>query len=200
MVEIVSPGKSGDAEIRHTTVSREASRFTALRPGGFVPAGKYAELLVDGALVMSDTRHEHITNIDAVLASQGHVLIGGLGLGMICHPIAAKKGVTKITVVERNKGVIDLVSPTLPKKVEVIHSDIFDYKPEKGAKFDTIYFDIWTDICTDALPDMGKLLRRFRKYLADDGWINCWCRDRLKSERRRELAEEREYRAHGIRI
>lgn len=186
MTEIVPPGESGDAKIEHFTLSGTQSLLSATKPGMYCPPGGYAQLFVNGQLVMSDTRHEHISNIDAVIRSRGHVFIAGLGLGMICHPIARKPKVSKITVIEKSQGVIDLVGPTLPDKVEVIRADIFDFKPEKGTKYDTIYFDIWPNMCTDYLPEMGKLLRRFRKHLTEGGWINCWCRKTLQAQKRKE--------------
>jgi len=189
----LQPGESGNAVVTHFTVSREQSQFTALRPGQYVPAGDYVQLNVDGVLMMTDTRNERNTNWDVVDQSKGRVFIAGLGIGMICHAIAAKREVKKITVLEKSQGVIDLVAPTLPKKVEVIQGDIFEFKPAKETQFDTIYFDIWPDLCTDNLPQMGKLHRRFRRHLAPDGWIDSWCRDSLRARQRRERREERQW-------
>jgi hypothetical protein len=194
MVEIVPPGESGDAKIVHFEVSETDSRFTALRGGrDYVPAGRYAKLIVGRALMMSDTRHEQITNYEVVQRAKGHVFIGGLGLGMVTHAIAAKPEVTKITVLEKSQGVIDLVGHTLPSKVEVIQGDVFDYKPGKSQKFACIYFDIWPDLNTDNLSEMTKLHRRFRKYLTDDGWMDSWCRGILRSERRRDQRNKNSY-------
>ena len=189
----LQPGESGNAVVTHFNVSRDQSQWTAMRPGGYVPAGDYVQLNVDGALMMTDTRHEQITNYGVVQHSKGHVFIAGLGIGMICHAIAAKGEVKKITILEKSPGVIDLVAPTLPKKCEVIQGDIFDHKPAKGTLYNTIYFDIWPDLCTDHLPQMGKLHRRFRRHLAEGGWIDSWCRDSLKARQRRERREERAY-------
>jgi len=193
MSEVLAEGTKGDVTIEHFTVSDEESQFTALRGGmGYVPAGDYVRLLISGAVVMSDTRMEQFTNYDVLRESKGRVFIAGLGLGMICHGIAAKPEVSKITVLELNENVIDLVAPSLPEKVEVNQGDIFEYKPGRWEQFDTIYFDVWNDICTDNLPQMGKLFRRFRKHLAPNGWMDCWCRDYLKKQRRKELQQERE--------
>lgn len=191
MQKKLQPGESGDAVVTHFTVSQSQSRFTALQPGGYVPAGDYVQLNVGGVLMMTDTRHEQLTNYDVVRASKGHVFIAGLGIGMICHAIADKREVKKITVLEKSQGVIDLVAPSLPKKVEVVQGDIFDHKPTKGTLYETIYFDIWPDICTDNLPEMGKLHRRFRRCLTPDGWMDSWCRDSLKARQRRERREEK---------
>jgi len=186
MVEILAPGESGDAKISHVSVTREDSLRTCLRPREYVSEGQYVQLHVNGVLMMSDTRHEHITNYTVVSKARGQVFIAGLGVGMICHAIADKSEVDRIVVIEKSQGVIDLVGPTMPAKVEVIQGDVFEFKAAKGTKFDTIYFDIWPFITTDNLPEMGRLHRRFRKYLAKDGWMQSWCRDRLKSQLRQE--------------
>jgi len=197
MVDILSPGKSGDAEITHFTVSEQESRFTAMRnvlhPGSYVQPGSYAQLTVGRTLMMTDTRNEQRTNFEVVYKANGHVFIAGLGIGMILHPIAAKPEVTKITVLEKSQGVIDLVKGTLPTKVEVVQGDIFEYKPEKGTKFDCIYFDIWPDINTDNLPEMATLHRRFARCKTPGGWMGSWCRDQLKSQKRRENRQGSRY-------
>lgn len=191
MQKKLQPGESGDAVVTHFSVSRDQSQWTAMRPGGYVPAGDYVQLNVGGVLMMTDTYHEQHTNYDVVHHSKGHVFIAGLGIGMICHAIAAKREVKKITILEKSQGVIDLVAPTLTKKCEVIQGDIFDHKPAKDTKYNTIYFDIWPNICTDNLAEMGKLHRRFRRHLAPEGWLDSWCRNTLKAKQRQERREER---------
>jgi spermidine synthase len=189
MVEILPPGKSGDAEITHFTVSKAASDMTALRafqhPGAYVQPGDYARLVVGRTLMMTDTQNEKRTNFEVVYQAKGHVFIAGLGIGMILHPIAAKPEVIKITVLEKSQGVIDLVAKTLPAKVGVVQGDIFEYKPEKGTKFDCIYFDIWPFITPDNLPEMATLHRRFARCKTQGGWMDSWCRAHLKSQKRR---------------
>ena len=36
-------------------------------------------------------------------------------------------------------------------------ADIFEWKPARGVKFDTLYWDIWPTICVSNLKDMAKL-------------------------------------------
>lgn len=64
MVEILQPGESGNAKISHFAVSEALSRFSSLRPGEYTAAGDYIQLRVGGVLMMSDTRNEHMTNLD----------------------------------------------------------------------------------------------------------------------------------------
>jgi spermidine synthase len=193
MAEIVPEGSVGEARVEHFTVSEQDSKFTSIRalvnPGRdeFVEPGTYARLIVCGATMMSDTRMERRSNVGVLHHASGHVLIAGLGLGMIIHPIAAKKEVKSITIIEKSADVIALVAPTLPKKkVTVVEGDIFTWTPPKGTKYDTIYFDIWVNITTDNLDDMAKLNRRFARFKAEGAWVYSWQRDRLLYDRRRE--------------
>ena len=56
--------------------------MTALRPGEYVPPGRYARLFVNGTMFMSDTPMERNTNYAVVRNAHGNVLIAGLGIGL----------------------------------------------------------------------------------------------------------------------
>lgn len=195
MADVIPEGVSGDVKIEHFVVDEQAAAFTRIRaavnPGRdeYVPEGKYAKLSVGGQTMMTDTLMEKSSNRDVVLISSGHVLIAGLGLGMILHPIAAKDRVLSVTVVEKSPDVVKLVGPYVPKKVTVVNADIFEWTPPKGAKYDTIYFDIWPNITLDNLPGMTKLHRRFGRFKAEGGWMESWKRDHLLRLRRREARD-----------
>lgn len=181
------PAKLGDWCVEHFKVSEEDARFTRIRAaatGGRempVDAGTYAALKHEGQIVMSTTRMERRTNTTFVLRARGRVLIAGLGLGFVLHPVLLKDEVEHVTVVERNQEVIHLVRPSLSayNKLTIVYGDIHTYEPARGARWDTIYFDIWNTICDDNLVEMRKLRRKFRKNLARGGWIGCWSEDAL---------------------
>lgn len=100
------PVAQGIAKIEHHTVTEDESMMSGFHPGQWCPEGTYACLRINGRLVMSDTRMEHTTNWEVVHEAKGHVLIAGLGLGMILHPILAKEEVLSVTVVEKYADVI----------------------------------------------------------------------------------------------
>ena len=137
---------------------------------------------------MSDTDYEMRTNIAAVKAAKGDVLIGGLGLGMIVMPIASKLTVRSVTVIERNKDVIACIEPSLRRsmngtsdKVSIVHGDVFAWKPERaGRQFDFIYFDIWTDCCVDDVKPRTALHVKYRRYLRVGGKVTSWEYDHLR--------------------
>lgn len=128
------------------------------RPLSVVDPGKYIKLIVNGDLMMSDTKFEKITNCEFCAHACGDVMIAGLGIGLILHNIRDKVNtgeVTSITIYEKYQSVIDLVSPQFTD-LPILYKceDILTYKPNKNEKYDTIYFDIWPSIDYDKnLPE-----------------------------------------------
>lgn len=184
MVKLVPPGVKGVAKVRHVTITEQAAKSMALRElitrgrEKAASPGDYCQLIVDGQLMMSDTRLEHDTNQNVVREATGDILIAGLGIGLILVPILAKTSVKSVMVVELHQDVIDLVAPNfLDDRLQVVCGDIYSWKPAKGTKFQTIYFDIWPNICLSNRNQMTKLERRFRVYLDKGGWMNSWAKE-----------------------
>ncbi len=176
------------------------ANMRAMRDGGAIfrcVQGHYVRLTIEGRLVMSDTPMERLSNKEFIRKANGRVFIAGLGLGMIIHNIIDIDYVTEIVVVEKYQDVIDLVAPKFDNpKLKIICADIFDYVPEKNEKFDTIYFDIWTDIQTENLDEMKKLHSRFRKHLNksnNDCFMNSWFREYLQKQRTKERKVEKQW-------
>lgn len=158
--------------------------------------GIYHRLIVGGELMMSDTRMEKRSNEDFCFQAKGDVLIAGLGLGLILHNLKSKveKGfITSITVIEKSQDVIDLISPYYEDmSVNYLCADIMEYKPEQ--KYDTIYFDIWSTIDTENMPEINKLHQKWKRYKADkNSFMKSWMQHRLKMTRQRERREVARY-------
>lgn len=194
MAEILQPGRVGVAAVEHFKVTSHDANMAAFRRINIDP-GKYAKLTVDGDLMMSDTRDERITNYRILSDAHGHVLIAGLGLGMILHPILKKPEVRSVLVVEKYQDVIDLISPSLdPAKLTIECGDIFTWKPTKGRKFNVIYNDIWPDITTENLPEIAKLHQREKTWVDrsdPECSLRSWMQDSLRAQRQRERTYER---------
>lgn len=153
----------------------------------WTPVGEYTRMMVGHKVMMSDTLMERTTNYELMRQARGHVLIAGLGIGLVLPDILRNEAVESVLVVESSRAVIDLVAPHYKHyKLTVLHADIFTWRPVSD-KFDVIYFDIWPDRNTDNLAEMTKLHRAFRKYLAPDGWMDSWFRDELRRRKRRGL-------------
>jgi len=202
MAGIIPEGKKGIAEVKHFEVSKEDSEFTMIRavmyPEEYVPPGTYCRLRVDGQLVMTDTLMEQNTNrrfLHSVEQSGGHILIAGLGLGMILIPLFKMPKVKSISIIEKHQDVVDLVLPALrakygypqcpevePRRCTVITADVKEWVPPVDCRgsWDFIYFDIWPTICGDDYQEMVALKEKFRPYLKRYGWIRCWSEDRAR--------------------
>ncbi len=193
MAELVPEGERGRACVYHATLDDNTARGATYVAGRYIPTppGTYAALLVKtdaghSECMMSDLSYERSTCLEVVKRAHGNVLIAGLGLGMILHPILKKDTVRSVTVVEKYQDVVDLISPTLPRsdKLAVITADIFAWRPPPGVRYDVIWLDIWPDISPTRLPEMLKLHRRFAPYLNPRNparWMESWHRE--ESER-----------------
>lgn len=196
MSKILKPKKKGIAELDYVEVSDREAQFSQLREaitGGreqSVESGTYVRLYVHGELMMSDTQMEWDTAREFFRHASGDILIAGLGLGMVTLPLlqASKSDVRAVTVIELEKDVIDLVAPALRPiadagpaiSFDIVRADIFEWKPEEGASYDTIWFDIWPTFNHDNRKQFTKLKRRFKKFLKPGGWMGCWSEDRLR--------------------
>jgi len=95
----------------------------------------------------------------------GEILVGGLGLGLCLHHMASLDKFTKITVVEVDRDVIDLISPTLPSddRVTIVNDDFYRYiGPEK--RFDGILWDLAVGTWHEKVGDISTAFHRCRPY------------------------------------
>lgn len=207
MFNILKPGKSGNADISFYRVSETGAAVHTLsqaasgRPEMAIKPGVYSMLKVDGELMMTDTPHEIRTNLDLIENARGDVLIAGLGLGMVLVPLLLNRRVRSVTVVEKSRGVMNLVKPRLrkwrehqgmigakPAPLEILNFDIFEWEPD-GKKWDTIYFDIWPTIGTANLVGGNKLKKKFKKNLRKGGWMAVWVEKEIKAYAKQESRE-----------
>lgn len=148
--------------------------------GGFgrtVDPGDYTRLMCGRSLWMSDTRDEYRDHIGLDARARGRVLLNGLGLGCAARMCLMKPDVERVTAVEIQPDVIDLVAPTLAaefgERFEVIKGDAMTWKPPVGVRYGAVWHDIWEGICSDNLRQMGTLTRRYARR-AD--WQGSWAR------------------------
>ena len=180
---IILPGSLGECSVKHYHVSA----MDALRSGRSYPifysppGGPYVVMHVGNTLMMSNTPMEQKTNLPFVNCATGHVLIAGLGIGLCLPPLLKNPLVQKITVIELSSDVRDYILPRLQQafdctKLEVVIADIFEYQPERGTKFDTIWFDIWAEAHYDG-PQVHRLKLKYRSRLNKENpraWMGAW--------------------------
>jgi len=203
MANLVPERAQGRASVEHVTVDTDGGRTACYVYGQFrnpSPAGTYVSLRVtndagESRVMMSDFHYERATCVEVVERAHGNVLIAGLGLGMILHPILKNESVRSVTVIEKYQDVVDLVLPTLPasEKLTVLLDDIYTWKPTLGRRYDVIWFDIWPDIEVTRLPEMAQLHRRFWRYLNranPECWMESWHRQETRRVARRRPKEQ----------
>ena len=66
--------------------------------------------------------------------------------------------------------------------------DALQFMP-RGMKFTVVWHDIWNHICSDNLPDMHKL---HRKYGRRTDWQGSWARHLCERQMREWKIEEKE--------
>jgi spermidine synthase len=144
-----------------------------------VVPGTYTRLMRGNDVVMSDTDAERDDHALPVKMADGDCLIMGLGLGMVANAILLKNKDNTVTVVERDPDVASLVAPHYRKRFggrfKVIEGDALTLMPKTfGRKhWSVIWHDIWDVTCTDNLPEMRKLERRWKAHCK---WQGCWGR------------------------
>lgn len=203
MVDVIPEGVSGIMQVDHITVTEEDALKDNLSLAMGNPhfddeemfPGRYARLIcpVGNRMLMSDAVSERKTNYEVVEQAHGNMLIAGLGLGMVLCAIYPKPEVERITIVEHSPDVIKLVMPHLLKylkdkhpelhgqsRFRIARGDIHKWKPPRGMKYDTIYFDIWDRPSADAFLEMVQLSGRYQKWLAEGGWMRSWREDAAK--------------------
>lgn len=186
----IPEGSLGPWTVKKVHVSKSDSEITSLRAimkgRGYVPPGTYTQLLCSGrGIVMSDTPDERRDHFYAVRMATGHVLINGLGIGMVLGAVLKKRVVTKVTIIEISPEVVALVGPHYSdRRLSIVTESAFNYQPPKGERYSMVWHDIWDNICADNLAEMTKLKR---KYSRRTDWQGCWaeweCRRAAQADR-----------------
>lgn len=184
-------GKSGKWEVKYHEITQRDVNFSRLRAAtnpqrsnrGWTHPGIYTMLCHRGATIMTDTHNEIQDNMELFWNAKGHVLVNGLGLGVVLGGLFQIEGVDKVTAVEISQDVLNLVADHYQQKfgdrLEIIHADALEWKPPKGVRYEAVWHDIWPTICADHLPDMHKL---HRKYGRRCDWQGSWCRAEMEQQ------------------
>lgn len=175
----VPEGACGAAKIVHDTPSG-LDRIRGSMDGQPLTREKYARLLINGHAIMTDAEFERGTNT-VIFEAKGDALVAGLGIGLILDPLLAQ--CDSVTVVERSPDVIGLVGPHFPK-CRIVQGDIHEWEPDKGAKYDFIYFDIWGDFNADMVNEADQLEAKFRKRLRKGGLMRSWVKTAIRVSER----------------
>lgn len=137
--------------------------------GYFKEQFKYLTVLENNHEWMLITPNEIETMKEPINKAFGNVITFGLGLGYFAYMVSLKDNVESITIVEKDKGVIELFnSEILPffeykNKIKIINADAFDIMHQGINNFDYCFIDIWHD-ASDGVDFYAK----FKKYEKDN--------------------------------
>lgn len=181
----VPDGKTGSCRVETFTVTRNDSLLSSLGTwtgrGRGVPPGEYKRLFVNGVLMMTNTPDElrDQRRFTSRARSCETVLLHGLGLGVTLSRVLDSDVVRNVTVVEKNRDVLEHVGTVFSRdpRVELVLGDALTWVPARGRRWDAVWHDIWPTICADNLIDMTRLHRRFgRRSGFQDSWARSTCR------------------------
>ncbi len=202
MVDVLSPVQSGRFAIEEFEITPSRAKLQSVI--GTSHGGAYSQYWQEGQYIrlvdtsnrangpiMSDTPMERISNIEFVREANGHILIAGLGIGMVLLAIAPLGKVERVTVVEVEQDIINMVLSQLKPHINndddwltIFNQDILEFKPVPGVLYDTIYFDIWPDMCGDNYEEMKTLHRksgrRLNRHNNPNAWMSSWRRDEAR--------------------
>jgi len=187
----VPEGQSGDWQVEKYA-PEECVQLWRLELQGRAPkvGETYTRLIREKAWdpMMTDTPAEIRDLIGVYLAFKEpwvtHVLINGLGLGVVLKMALEQPHIQHIDVVEIEPDIIKLVGPSYPDpRVQIHEADAYTIEWPKGYGWSVAWHDIWPTICTDNLEEMGKLHRKYGKRTQ---WQGSWMRETLQSIKRRE--------------
>jgi hypothetical protein len=134
----------------------------------------------DERLWMSDVPQERLMMFNNARATQGRVLVGGLGLGL--YPQYALSNAGGMVIVEKNSALVEAVEPVVMVAaeahgvpVEIRVGDVEEYlRSEPETRYDTIFLDTWETLDAAHLPTVNRLRDLAVDHLAGDGRVLLW--------------------------
>ena len=162
----------------HPTLTKDLREIPKL--GYFDEEFPFPAILESGVEWMTVTPNEIETMREPIAKSFGNALTLGLGLGYFAFHAIQKSEVRHLTVVERDRDVIELfrtaLLPQFPNanKLTIVQADAFDFlkDPKTLLQYDSIFADLWHDP-SDGLDLYIRLRKTEKEANADkiDYWI-----------------------------
>ena len=134
-----------------------------------------------GIVWMSNTPQERMMMYNYARESQGHILVGGLGLATyIQYAQMSHIGqAERFTIIEKDEIVVEMVLPIIEKEITVPFEVIVDsvesfllYRNED--RYNTIFIDIWDRLDAVQLPKINTIRNLALKHVAEKGNILLW--------------------------
>ena len=202
--------QAGGWELRHVTIlpnvpalwynQLDASLHKRLPRAGRIPVLFGDDGEGKRGIWMSTSDLELATMSDALEECSGHVLVGGLGLGIFPTLAIRKPDVKSVTVVEIAPHIMDISAEYVARQgVRVVNQSIesFAARPPAGTpKFDYCFVDIWPYI-QDPYEHEQEARDTVAGLMTDDGAVSMWCQA-LNDRKRASMARIDRLRAGAI--
>ena len=123
--------------------------------------------------IMQDSQAEYNEHQWLWDNATGHVLIGGLGLGMIHQALIDNPNVTAVTIIEKEQDVVDLVWDHCPKDdtFTLVLADFETWNPPADSSFDTVWGDTWLVDNSLTMAEYRTLItNRYSQYTSNIGF------------------------------
>ena len=119
---------------------------------------KYLTLSKNNNIWMCITPNEINTMLPHINKAKGNIVVFGLGLGYFAYMVSLKKEVKSITIIEKDKDIINLFNDNLfsyfphQDKIKIINADAFKFiEKDFLSSYDYAFFDLWHN-AEDGLP------------------------------------------------
>lgn len=157
-VPIYRPATLGQWSLKKVKQVAQFGYFQDWQGQGDIDALNYGE-----QTWMSNARDEVDSQTPHVAAAYGHTVLMGAGMGIALYNLMAKKDVTRVTLVERDPQVIELLQKSADfehwpgaEKLHIEITDALTYIP--ASQVDYLYADIWAAPGEpQSIPDMQKI-------------------------------------------
>lgn len=144
---------------------------------GFFDKEFFFPSLIQNEITWMSVIPNEIETMKAPISSaKGRVLVYGLGIGYYAYMIHLKEEVRLITVIEKDKNIIDLfyknLFPQFPRqdKIRIIHTDALEYEKKSEEFYDMAFVDLYHDE-TDGIPLYLKLKKSEKRAFHYEYWL-----------------------------
>lgn len=155
------------------------------------PPGMYTALIHESRGFISCDSPVAMNDQEPVLdRPEGHVVVGGLGVGAVVDQLLMYEDVEHITIVEVDQDVIDLVAPAFEledyaDRLTFFRYDIMALDAEDfSTKPDRVWIDIWDSDHPQTLEDR---LQAITEWGSSCSWVKVAALDRVFENARRAM-------------
>ena len=181
----IGQGSSGGWSVEHIVIKNKRSPRPLACGLEDAPPGAYT-LLRDplGGVNMCDSPTLIEDQREVVQGAAGHIVVCGLGLGVVVNMLLDVEEVTRVTIIENSHAVARLILPTYTTddRVRAIMGDAENLSLEylrKLPRIDRVWLDIWPTDEENTLDDRWNSIRQWSQVC---DWVGVSAMRRMQSQ------------------